>query len=213
MSFVDDLGPSLKEAAIEKRSNDDFRGRSIFIRAPFVCDICKVHHGQKWFVVKDSYLVYLNPMSGSIGFPMLVDREFSIDRGFRKTGTNNGIQIRNSQRLMILKFEREEERDQWFDLLGRLKDRSIYALKHRFSSFAPPRKNQWAKWFVFDDTTHLFPSNRRRTNFFPGSSTANRIWNPWPKQFFSPKKRFLSRIGGSHRKSYLFVHQSMGICR
>ncbi|CAF4687298.1 unnamed protein product, partial [Rotaria magnacalcarata] len=59
-----------------------------------------MHHGQKWFILKDSYLVYMNPNSALIGFPMLIDRAFSIEQGFRKTGTNNGIRIKNLQRSM-----------------------------------------------------------------------------------------------------------------
>jgi hypothetical protein len=136
------------EGAIAKRSNDDFRGRSIFLRAPFMCDKCKFHHGQKWFILKDSYLVYINPVSALVGFPMLIDRAFSLERGFRKTGTNNGIRIKNLQRSMIIKFETDDERDQWFDALVNIKNKSILTKQHPFNSFAPNRQQQYAKWYV-----------------------------------------------------------------
>ena len=151
ISFVNGLGLSVKEGAIAKRSNDDFRGRSIFVRAPFVCDKCKFHHGQKWFVLKDSYLVYLNANSSVVGFPMLIDRGFQLNQGFRKTGTNNGIQVKNLQRMMIIKFEKEEERNQWFDFLSQAKIRSPFTPIHPLNSFAPIREKQFAQW-LFSST-------------------------------------------------------------
>ena len=142
------MGTSVKEGAIAKRSNDDFRGRSIFFRAPFMCDKCKFHHGQKWFILKDSYLIYTKPDSALVGFPMLIDRAFSLESGFRKTGTNNGIRIKNLQRSMIIKFDKEEERDSWLNALNDVKTKSILAEQHPFNSFAPKRQEQYAQWFV-----------------------------------------------------------------
>ncbi|CAF3996900.1 unnamed protein product [Rotaria sordida] len=148
LSFVYGLAVSLKEGSIAKRSNDDFRGRSVFIRAPFICDKLKFHHGQKWFVLKDSYFVYMNPGSALVGFPMLVDKAFSIEQGFRKTSTNNGIRIKNLQRSMIIKFEKEDERDIWFDYLMNVKNKSLFIEQHPFNSYAPKRQQQYARWFV-----------------------------------------------------------------
>jgi len=139
---------SIKEGPIAKRSNDDFRGRSIFVRVPFMCDKCKFHHGEKWFVLKDSYLVYMNPNSALIGFPMLIDKNFSLEQGFRKTGTNNGIRIKNLQRSMIIKFEKQDLRDFWFNSLVTIKNNSILAQQHPFDSFAPKRQQQYAQWLV-----------------------------------------------------------------
>ncbi|CAF4734266.1 unnamed protein product, partial [Rotaria sp. Silwood2] len=44
LSFVQGLGNSAKEGAIAKRSIDDIRGRSIFLRVPFICDKLRCHH-------------------------------------------------------------------------------------------------------------------------------------------------------------------------
>ena len=139
---------SVKEGAIAKRSNDDFRGRSIFLRAPFTCDKFKFHHRKKWFILKDSYFVYINPDSALVGFPMLIDKAFALEQGFRKTGTNNGIRIKNLQRSMIVKFEKEEERDFWFESLMKVKSKSLLSEQHPFNSFAPKRQNQYAQWSV-----------------------------------------------------------------
>lgn len=147
---------SVREGAIAKRSNDDFRGRSIFLRAPFMCDKCKFHHGQKWFILKDSYLVYINPESALVGFPMLIDKAFSLEQGFRKTGTNNGIRIKNLQRSMIIKFEKEDERDFWFESLMTVKNKCSLSEQHPLDSFAPKRQHQYAQWLVIFHSVELY---------------------------------------------------------
>ncbi len=86
--------------------------------------------------------------SGAIGFPMLVDQEFSLDKRFRKTKTNNGIRIKHLQRLMLIKCRREDKRDRWFDSLMELKNKSLFTQQHPFESFAPKRQQQYAQWFV-----------------------------------------------------------------
>ncbi|CAF4976181.1 unnamed protein product [Rotaria sp. Silwood1] len=114
LSFVQGLGISVKEGAIAKHSISDIRGRSIFLRVPFICDKLRCHHALRWFVLKDSYLVYMNSDSALIGFPLLIDCAFSFEQGYRKTTTNNGIKIKNSQRSMFIKFEKEDDRNTWF---------------------------------------------------------------------------------------------------
>lgn len=42
-------------------------------------------------------LVYLNPNSSLINFPMLIDRIFQFEKSFRKTGITNGIEIKKLQ--------------------------------------------------------------------------------------------------------------------
>ncbi|CAF2832619.1 unnamed protein product [Rotaria sp. Silwood2] len=148
LSFVHGLGISLKEGAIAKRSIDDFRGRSIFLRVPFVCDKLRCHHAQQWFVLKDSYLVYMDSDSALIGFPMLIDRAISLKQGYRKTSTNNGIKIKNSQRSILIKFEKEDERDIWFECFMNVKNKSLFTEQNIFNSYAPRRQQQYAHWFI-----------------------------------------------------------------
>ncbi|CAF4509501.1 unnamed protein product [Rotaria sp. Silwood2] len=148
LSFVQGLGKSLREAELFKRSNDDHRGRSIFVRLFFLCDTCKFHRTRKWFVIKDSYIVYMKLASALVGFPMLVDQEFSLDRRFRKTKTTHGIRIKNSQRLMVIKCQNRYEQDKWFNTLMEIKNKSLFTQQNPFKSFAPQRKQQYAQWFV-----------------------------------------------------------------
>jgi hypothetical protein len=116
----------------------------------------KIYNNRKWFVIKDSYLTSIQLDEGIIGFPMLVDQDFSLDRNFGKTGTYYGIQIRNLQRLLIIKCKNENERDQWFHSLMEIKNKSLFSQQHLFKSFAPKRQQQYAQWFVFVRYIRIF---------------------------------------------------------
>ncbi|CAF3982782.1 unnamed protein product [Rotaria sordida] len=148
LSFVHGLSISFKEGAMAKRLNDDFHRRSIFLRAPFMCDCFKTHRGREWFVLKDSYLAYMNLDLPSIEFPILFDSAFDIHHGFEHTATNNGIRIQNLQRSLILKFDKEDERDDWFNSLIEVKNKCLLVNKHPFGSFVPQRHRQYAQWFT-----------------------------------------------------------------
>ncbi|CAF5059293.1 unnamed protein product [Rotaria sp. Silwood1] len=155
LSFVQGLGISVKEGAIAKHSISDIRGRSIFLRVPFICDKLRCHHALRWFVLKDSYLVYMNSDSALIGFPLLIDCAFSFEQGYRKTTTNNGIKIKNSQRSMFIKFEKEDDRNTWFDRLTDVKSRSLFAERNLFQSYAPRRQQQYAHWFFINGQSYM----------------------------------------------------------
>jgi hypothetical protein len=144
------LGQSFREGYLSKRLYGDYRDQSILSEICFLYHMCKIYNNRKWFVIKDSYLTSIELDEGIIGFPMLIDQDFSVDRNFGKTGTNNGIRIRNLQRVLIIKCQREYERDQWFDSLMEIKTKSIFAQEHRFKSFAPKRHQQYAQWFVIN---------------------------------------------------------------
>ncbi|CAF4056400.1 unnamed protein product [Rotaria sp. Silwood2] len=151
ISFVHGLSVSLKEHYLLKRSHDDYRGHSIFLRLPFLCDTCKFHHGRKWFVIKDSYITYIRPDTFEIRFPMLVDRGFEIATGFRNAGTQHGIKITNLQRSLVLKCRNNRDSEEWTQHLLNLKEQSksfFSATASRFNSFAPIRTKQHAYWFI-----------------------------------------------------------------
>ena len=141
------MGKSVREGDLLKRSNIDYHARLIFFRTPFLLDKLKSDHGRKWFVIKDSYFVYMESNSAVVGFPMLIDQTFSIKKNFRKTKTNHGIRIENAQGLMIIKCQREDEQDQWFNSLLQIKNQSIFAQQHQFQSFAPKRQQQYVQWY------------------------------------------------------------------
>ncbi len=142
------MGKSLREGDLLKRSKIDYHAQSIFFRTPFILDKLKSDHGRKWFVIKDSYIVYMQSNSSIVGFSMLIDQAFSIYRTFRKTKTHHGIRIENLQGSMIIKCHREDEQDQWFNSLLEIKNQSIFSQQHQFQSFAPKRQQQYVQWYV-----------------------------------------------------------------
>ncbi|CAF1019078.1 unnamed protein product [Rotaria sordida] len=151
VSFVYGLSVSIKEGYLSKRSHDDYRGHSIFLRLPFLCDMCKFHHGRKWFVIKDTYITYMRPDTYEIRFPMLVDRGFEITTGFRHVRTQHGIKITNLQRTLVLKCRNNRDNEEWTQHLLNLREHSnsfISATASRFNSFAPVRQKQRAYWFI-----------------------------------------------------------------
>ncbi|CAF1232646.1 unnamed protein product, partial [Didymodactylos carnosus] len=151
VSFVRGLSISLKESYLSKRSHDDYRGHNIFFRIPFFCDKCKFHHGHKWFIIKDTFITYMRPDTYEIRFPMLVDRAFEVQTGFRHAGTHNGIKLTNLQRTLVVKCKNSRDRDEWEEQLQKLKDNSLSfcnTTASRFNSFAPVREKQLGYWFV-----------------------------------------------------------------
>ncbi|CAF3411834.1 unnamed protein product [Rotaria sp. Silwood2] len=78
LSFVQGLDISVKESPIAKHSIRGIRGRSIFLRIPFICDKLQYQYTLRWFVLKDSYLVYMDSNSALIEFPLLIDCDFSF---------------------------------------------------------------------------------------------------------------------------------------
>jgi hypothetical protein len=49
---------------------------------------------------------------------------------------------------MIIKFEKEDIKQFWFNSLTTIKNKSLLAEQHTFDSFAPRRQQQYAQWLV-----------------------------------------------------------------
>lgn len=52
----------------------------------------------RWLVVKDSFLLYLKPETGTISFVLLFDPGFSIQVGRKSTETKYGVRVENTCR-------------------------------------------------------------------------------------------------------------------
>lgn len=81
---------------------------------------------------------------------MLIDRQFRISSGFRKSGAMNGIKIKNEQRTMFLKCSNRRCYHDWYNslvhLMHQAREFGRFAPERPFNSYAPPRKNQYAHW-------------------------------------------------------------------
>ena len=71
--------------------------------------------------MKDSYLAYLSDKfkDDSIGFVMLVDRNFKCVKKV-KPGAYYGLQVKNQQRTLILRFKNSTRQNEWYDKITQL---------------------------------------------------------------------------------------------
>lgn len=150
-SFVTELGSSIFEGRVQKRTGDNvYYGNLLKFR--LCCDVAKIVYTHRWFIIKDSCIIYLNEKKGhSVGYVMLVDRSFEVKMKHRP-GAYHAIVLKNSQRTIVLKCSSSNNQQHWYD-------RIIYMLHEggksfwdknslRYDSFAPQRSNQLCKWYI-----------------------------------------------------------------
>uniref|UniRef100_A0A672HK89 Phospholipase n=1 Tax=Salarias fasciatus TaxID=181472 RepID=A0A672HK89_SALFA len=138
LSFIHDLGPKGLEGMVQKRSGGH--------RIPGMncCGRSKMCYrwSKRWLVVKDSFLLYMKPDSGSISFVMLFDKEFGI-----KTGSDSGPGVFRS---LVLKCSSYRHARWWGQAMEDFvqKHGAAFLRDHRFGSFAREEVNIPAKWYV-----------------------------------------------------------------
>lgn len=146
LSFIHDLGPKGIEGMIMKRSgghripglNCCGHGRACY------------RWSKRWLIVKDSFLLYMNPDSGAIAFVLLVDKEFRIKVGKKETETKYGLRIDNLSRTLILKCNSYRHARLWAGAIEEFiqKYGTNFLKDHRFGSYAAIQENTLVKWYV-----------------------------------------------------------------
>ncbi|CAF1283973.1 unnamed protein product [Rotaria sp. Silwood1] len=150
LSFIHGLSVSRKEGHLLKQSDDHCSDRHTLFSS-FFCDSCECHHGLKWFVIKDSYIVNIRPDTHEVRFPMLVDRGFQVLTGIDDTGSDDGIKVSNLQQTFVGRCPTARDRDKWIENLSNLTEQAkdfVSATGCRFNSYVPIRENQLAYWFI-----------------------------------------------------------------
>ena len=151
LSFIHGLSGSIVEDSINKRIGDNiYYGHLREHR--ICCENFKLCHNKRWFILKDTYLVYLNcENNNSPGFVMLCDRAFQVKKGIR-AGAYHGIEIKNLQRSLVLKCRSSQQQHEWHEkLIGMMNGTGNLFYNHNllsYDSFAPPRPSQKCRWFV-----------------------------------------------------------------
>lgn len=113
----------------------------------------KIFHDKRWFILKDSYIVYTNPENNeSIGFTMLLDKMFECKMKI-KAGAYHAIVIKNSQRSLVLKCKSTQQQREWFEKINCMMNSTSGKLFHYTQyllndSFAPVRRHQMTHWYV-----------------------------------------------------------------
>ncbi len=153
VSFIIGLSPSLIEDSIQKSSGENkYSGHLSQLKLGYD-NAAKIFHARRWFVLKDTYLFYLNQEDNyKVGFLMLLDRAFTCKMKI-KPGAYHAIVIRNLQRSLVLKCRNSQQQKEWHDKImhvmtessGRFFcDRALLAN----DSFAPSRPHQKCRWYV-----------------------------------------------------------------
>ncbi|KAJ1794940.1 hypothetical protein LPJ59_004436, partial [Coemansia sp. RSA 2399] len=110
---------------------------------------------RQWVLVRDSYIAFCNHISDPYPTDVLfADPQFDI-KFRKKTGHNPlfpyRITISNEYRRIQLRSDSERTINEWRHSITEMKNSSAWAEPHRFSSFAPIRKDSRVIWFVDGD--------------------------------------------------------------
>ena len=152
LSFVKGLSPSVLEDSIHKRSGDNvYYGQ--LSKLKLCCDNVKIFHRKRWFILKDTFLVYINQdMNNKVGFLMLLDRAFECKTKIR-AGAYHAIVVKNLQRSVVLKCRSSQQQKEWHERIQSIMSSpSGRAFCSRellpYDSFAPVRAKQKCRWYI-----------------------------------------------------------------
>ncbi|KAH0273900.1 phospholipase D, partial [Aureobasidium melanogenum] len=136
----------------------------------------------QWFMIRHSYIVALDsPESLEPREVFLVDGDFTTDKASKKrlrdqtaeelakTAGNatqpkhHILRLYNSERKLKMLAKNERQLVQFQESIDYMVKNTIWSLKHRFDSFAPVRKNVFARWLV-DGRDHMWQVSRAIDN-------------------------------------------------
>ncbi|KEQ92535.1 hypothetical protein AUEXF2481DRAFT_42977, partial [Aureobasidium subglaciale EXF-2481] len=136
----------------------------------------------KWFMIRHSYIVALDsPESLEPREVFLVDSDFTTDKVSKKrlrdqtaeelakTAGNAAqpkhhiLRLYNAERKLKMLAKNERQLVQFQESIDFMVRNTIWSLKHRFDSFAPVRKNVFARWLV-DGRDHMWQVSRAIDN-------------------------------------------------
>ncbi|GAM91023.1 hypothetical protein ANO11243_090700 [Dothideomycetidae sp. 11243] len=138
-------------------------------------------HKPKWFMVRDSYIVAVDSPESLIPFEVfLIDSDFSTDKRKKRLRDQSAheiahtakasaqpqhhiLKLYNAERKLRLLARNERQLAQFKESIIYMKDKSIWSKRQRFDSFAPVRKNVFARWLV-DGRDHMWQVSRAIDN-------------------------------------------------
>ena len=145
----------------------------------------KRKHTPKWFLIRHSYLVAVDsPESLEPREVFLVDADFTTDKTKKKIGGDKTapelikaknaaekaaqpkhhlLKLYNSERKLKLLAKNERQLLQFKESIDYMQANTPWAQPHRFDSFAPVRKNVFARWLV-DGRDHMWQVSRAIDN-------------------------------------------------
>ncbi|GAB7345798.1 hypothetical protein MBLNU457_4060t1 [Dothideomycetes sp. NU457] len=131
----------------------------------------------KWFLIRHSYVVAVDSPESLVPTEVfLVDSDFAMDKRKKRLRDQNAkeiaktakssaspthliLKLYNSERKLRLIARNERQMIQFRESLEYMQKNTIWSLKHRFDSYAPVRKNVFARWLV-DGRDHMWQVSR-----------------------------------------------------
>lgn len=151
LSFLNGIGPSLKEGQITKRFYDNVYYGNFRIFKKIWNEHIKPIRDKRWLIVKDTFITYLNPSKGInyLGYVFIIDNSFKCEKEKKLTALY-GLSIKSLQRTLFLKFKNKLDQHEWFDRINKRLEITAkeFITKNAIESFAPERKNQLCRWYV-----------------------------------------------------------------
>lgn len=153
-SFISTLGNKNVEGMVKKKAG----GRRV--------GCCKVVWGwiswlnwrNRWLLVKDTFVAYINPDDGLVREVLLMDQDFNVKCGLMDTGYDDGLLISNMSRHLLVRCDEPEMAKTWKEhILKVAHEKGKEFLEHsqaRHWSFAPKRPMSYASWYV-DGATYM----------------------------------------------------------
>nr|XP_032834394.1 phospholipase D1-like [Petromyzon marinus] len=147
LSFIRDLGPKGIEGYLMKRSGGYKMGH---------CgggEACS-RWSKRWFVLKDSFLLYTDADGGHVSGVLLFDRDFDAQTNNSNDSSHADktarVNIENMSRTLTVRCPSFRHSLWWSKSLREFAEThgSDYKHSNRFDGFAPPRPLTHARWFV-----------------------------------------------------------------
>lgn len=110
------------------------------------------HYQTKWFVLRPSYLTYLDHIDQTLPSDVLLfDQHFELE--IENEGSKNILKpfrltIRNGSKILEVRPENNSQMPYWIKQLTLLTENCMWTQKHRYNSFAPIRENCQLDWLI-----------------------------------------------------------------
>ncbi|KAI9244178.1 hypothetical protein BDA99DRAFT_529337 [Phascolomyces articulosus] len=146
VSIFQDMGWKGKEGFLENRIRNS---------NPNLCHLWRTHRWTKeWILLRDSYIAFCDDIAApGPSDVLLLDNTFQVHVTEPNYIGSYHMTLSTLYREVEIKGSRREV-DEWMESIERVKRDSPWVKNHRFSSFAPVRKNGKVKWFV-DGENHM----------------------------------------------------------
>ena len=100
-SFINQLGGKWREGIVKKRSGGHKFSVGRVVKLCGCAGRCIVCHSwkERWLVLKDSFVMYMDPATGLVRDVLLMDPSFTVKHG-DETSYSTGLVISNLNRLV-----------------------------------------------------------------------------------------------------------------